>query len=71
MKNEEEKIKLLLELLYIYHFSLKEYSILEHYHCEKIFKIYSLNQKITCHWLTPKIIKKTAKNFRLSKYFFH
>ena len=46
MKKEEEKNQLLVELLYIYHFSGGESLILEDCHCEKIFKKYTLHQKI-------------------------
>ena len=46
MKKEKEKNQLLVELSYIYHFSIDESSILEHYRCEKIFKKYLLYQKI-------------------------
>ena len=46
MKKEEEKNELLVELFYKYHFHISESSILEHYHCEKIFKKYLFSQKI-------------------------
>ena len=46
MKNEKEKNELLVELFYNHHFHISEFSIIEHYHREKIFEKYLFNLKI-------------------------